>query len=99
MHFTVVFSPSETPDLSYSLCFVPCPVWMQGNHEIVNLHPDDPCYVPGDFESLVHKIPHSDYAKNIVLVVHPGGHGTEADLNNLTEEIMNMGFKPNVVRI
>jgi hypothetical protein len=50
MQFTFVFESSEGIDLSYLLCFIPCPVWKKGDFEVINLHPEYPDLKLGDLK-------------------------------------------------
>lgn len=95
MHFTVVFSGQESRDLSYGLVFVPCPIWIRGEREILNLHPDNPHYQRGDLRRLLDEetvVPNLEGQRQAVIVVHPSGHGSSADLASLQEDLRAEGF-------
>lgn len=85
MQFTFVFESKEGQNLSYLLCFIPCPVWKKGNKEIINLHPEFPHFKVGDIKSLLEKENVSDI-KNAVLIIHKCGHATKNDLFNINME-------------
>jgi hypothetical protein len=96
MHFTVVFSGHESCDLSYGLVFIPCPVWIRDEEEILNLHPEDPHYKRGDLRLLLDKEAvasslHEDQ-RRAVIIVHPSGHGSLADVALLQEDLRAEGF-------
>lgn len=97
MHFTIVFTAHESVDLSFSLCFVPCPVWMQGDNMLLNLHPENPAYETGDLKQLLRYLPEQPAGKNVVVIVQPTGHGTAADQHLLVEELKALDFIPQVV--
>ena len=86
MQFTFVFESKEGQNLSYLLCFIPCPVWKKGNKEIINLHPEFPHFKVGDIKSLLEKENVSDI-KNAVLIIHKCGHATKDDLFKISKVI------------
>ena len=96
MHFTLVFTGNESRDLSYGLVFIPCPVWVEGKREVLNLHPDNPHYERGDLRKLLEKASvESNLAegrKQAVVVVHPSGVGSYRDLAALQEDLREEGF-------
>ena len=101
MHFTVVFKSHESVDLSYSVVFTPCPVWMQGTKEVVNVHPDSPHYEPGDLipllESTDIEAKLGDGVRMATIVAHPDGHGTYEYLKALREDLEDHAFEVMVV--
>ncbi len=96
MHFTVVFESHQTYDLSYSLVFIPVPVWKKGNKQIINLHRDWPHYMRGDLTPLMQLEDVEKYLaegrRNAVVVVHATGHATLEDLNTLEADLVEAGF-------
>ncbi len=103
MKFTVVFHTHEACDLSYGLVFIPCPVWIRGETEIINLHPEDPAYRLGDVLRLLEQenIESSlrEGRKECLLVVHETGYGTREDLETLRTDLERAGFTVAVHRI
>lgn len=101
MHFTVIFRSHESVDLSFSLVFTPVPVWMDGDREVVNLHRDNPAYERGDLELLLSRegvmAKLAVGSKDVVLVVHDTGHGTQQDLLNLHADLAQAGFAVGIV--
>jgi hypothetical protein len=100
MKFTVVFESNESYDLSYGLVFIPCPVWIQGKREIINLNPEYPEYKFRSIKRLIEKEGIKEYLlknKKCVVVVHKEGHGTQKDFENLTKDLEEEGFKVNIV--
>jgi endonuclease III len=96
MHFTVVFEGPESEDLSFGLVFLPVPVWVLGDRELLNLHPERPQLQPGAVRRLLalpevaqRPIPTGTTA---TVVVHPTGDGTEDDLNTLEQDLRDAGF-------
>lgn len=96
MHFTLVFSGPEQRDLSYGLVFIPCPVWVTGDREVLNLNPENPHLQSGavarlveqeSLESLLAKGP-----RRCAVVIHPEGNGSEADLATLLQDLSAEGF-------
>jgi hypothetical protein len=102
MHFTVVFESDESHDLSYGLVFIPCPVWMRGDKEIINLHPARPNYEAGDLLPLLKQENLAPLLaagrKNAAIVVHRTGHGTEAQLTLLRKDLEQAGFRVEQIR-
>ena len=94
MHFTLVFDSPEQTDLSYSICFIPCPVWVRGEKEILNLHSDYPDYRNGDLSVLINKekLNSRVKSKKLLIVVHESGHGSTGDLELLENEARDSGF-------
>jgi hypothetical protein len=94
MKFTVVFSSHEQHDLSFGLVFIPCPVWVQGEKEIINLHPETPAYLPGDLKKLLVAVPALNNLPraSCVLVIHPDGYGSQQDYRLLAEDLAKEGF-------
>jgi hypothetical protein len=97
MKFTVVFSSHESCDLSYGLVFIPCPVWMQGEREILNLNPENPYYQPGSVRRLweaerVKTKLLADGMHACTVVIHPVGNGSWQDLHALVADLKAEGF-------
>jgi hypothetical protein len=97
MHFTVVFDGPEHRDLSYGLVLVPCPVWVDGDREILNLHPDDPNLRPGDVKRLLEEESISALLgkgpRKCTVVAHSEGNGSVDDLATLLRDLTEEGFK------
>jgi hypothetical protein len=100
--FTVVFHSSEGVDLSYGLLFVPCPVWSKGESWVVNLNPESPSYQLGSVKKLLGVEPIIEglagSARECLVVVHQVGHGDEAQLHLLQEDLESEGFKVSLCR-
>jgi hypothetical protein len=94
MKFTLTFSSDESTNLSYGLVFIPCPVWIQGKREIINLNPERPDYQKGGLHKLLDLEPilSRQDEKHCVLTVHQEGHGSESDLNMLLEDLKQEGY-------
>lgn len=97
MHFTVNFRSSDVygQDYSYGLVFIPCPVWVRGASEIVNLNPEKPAYRLGSVRELLKHEHLEDVLsdkKEAVIVVHSIGYGTVQDLQLLQNDLINEGF-------
>ncbi|MEY5024805.1 MAG: hypothetical protein RLZZ244_333 [Verrucomicrobiota bacterium] len=103
MKFTVIFPSHESEDLSFGVVFVPCICWIQGNRILLNPHPDRPHYRKGELPLFLDRTntrPLLDPdRKNVVVVAHPVGHGTEKDLQLLQEDLWEAGFDTNLVRL
>ena len=101
MKFTVLFQGDENRDLSFGLCFVPCPVWTRGSQELLNLHPERPDLQPGAVGRLRSLPSLCDEFKsigtNVTVVAHPLGCGTDADLQVLLADLASEGFSASVV--
>ena len=102
MKFTIVFPSHESEDLSIAAVFIPCLVWMQGEHQLLNPHPDYPHYSKGDLKTLLmdsamrQKI--SKHTNKVTVVAHSIGHGGEEDLENLVGDLEKEGFAISIVR-
>ncbi|MBM3454047.1 MAG: hypothetical protein FJX80_02745 [Bacteroidetes bacterium] len=99
MQFTFVFSSKEAHSLCYSLHFAPCPIWYEGNKEVVNLHPKNPTCQEGDVKKLLEVAGITKSPEKVVIVVHPEGHGTNADLQMLLNDLHVLNIKHNVINI
>ena len=101
MKFTVVFPSHESYDLSYGLVFIPCPVWVRGTEEILNLHPERPDYQKGGVRRLFTQekiaIWEKGSKKQCLLIVHQTGHAQQKDLDTLRQDLMEEGFQVNVI--
>lgn len=96
MQFTFVFESAVGEDLSYLLCFIPCPVWKRGDTEIINPHPEYPDFLIGDIETLL-KIEGLKKITAVTIVIHECGHGAQTDLDNILTELKVLGLSYNTV--
>ena len=98
MQFTFVFESKEGNNLSYLLCFMPCPVWKKGDHELINLHPNYPHFRIGDIKTLLEneKI---FINKEVIIVVHDSGHGSKDDLENIIKELTELSIKYKLIEL
>ena len=105
MKFTVILPSHESCDFAYGLVFVPCPIWIQGTREILNLNPESPHYQKGGVRRLIEKenIALSKNTQGIlkcIVVTHANeGHGSEDDLNTLKDDLRDEGFAVEVVSL
>ena len=107
MYFTLIFSDNEHgPKPKYDLAFHPTPVWIKDGEEIINCGRDSgadgwgPEYKVGYLQGLVDKEElDSGTNPSLAICAHPGGHGTEEDLELLLGEIENCGFTATVVTL
>ncbi len=98
MKFTVVFASNESADLSYTLVFTPCPVWVRGERKIANLNPQDPHYRAGGVRQLfaTERIGPKGWIGRpgaCTVVVHPEGHGDWPDLQALVADLRSEGLR------
>lgn len=98
MQFTFVFESFEGTNLSYLLCFIPCPVWKKGDTEIINLHPEYPNIKVGDLKTLI-DIEKITNVEKLAVVIHGSGHGTITDLSIILNELEELDIKYSLVRI
>lgn len=102
MHFTLVFSGPEHRDLSYGLVFIPCPVWVAGDREVLNLDPSNPHLQPGAVARLLEKEALgpllTEGPRRCVVVIHPEGNGSEADLATLLQDLGAERFAVSLAR-
>ena len=101
MHFTINLRGEKTyqDDFSYGLVFIPCPVWVKGAEEILNLNPERPNYVKGSIAKLINSEKLSSKLtgeKEASVLVHHVGHGSDDDLTTLVNDLEEEGFKVNV---
>lgn len=102
MHFTITFESAEDRDYSYGLVFVPCPVWVQGTSQILNLTPENPKYTKGRVRRLLASQPQElseAPAKRCVVIAHASGHGTAEDLNELIRDLEMDAFEVTLLRL
>ena len=98
MQFTFVFESFEGTNLSYLLCFIPCPVWKKGDREFINLHSDNPNLKLGDLKALI-DIEEINMTKKLVVVIHNSGHGSQNDLTIILNELEKLDLKYSLVRL
>jgi hypothetical protein len=101
--FTVVFDTQEAYDLSYGLVFIPCPVWIRGQQEVINLNPEDPAYRPGSVQRLLEQENIESFLlegrRECLLVVHDTGYGSQQDLETLRTDLEDVGYSVAVHRL
>ena len=103
MKFTIVLPSNEASDLSVGCLFIPCLVWTLNRRTINGPHRATPDYLHGDFQRLLEhpkirgKI--ASHSRDVVVVVHPIGNGTEGILEKLLSDVNEAGFNPVVVRL
>jgi len=101
MHFTVLLRSdmSREHNFSFGLVFVPCPVWVRGNEQLLVPDPSTPQYQLGSLGKL---LGHEELgaklegARSAVVVIHDGGLGTSDDLTALVEDLEKEGFSAQV---
>jgi hypothetical protein len=96
MKFTLVFSSHESIDLSVGGLFIPCFGWqIKGRNHFP--HPDYPHYRTDDFQFLINLLRKNEtdleLPKKLVLVIHPIGHGTAADIECLKADVQSSGYE------
>lgn len=96
MKFTLVFSSGEPADLSIGMVFIPCATWVQGKKTILVPNRKTPHYESGYLRRLL-EVPtiakQTEWLeKNLVVVVHPDGHGSARDLERLIQDCQDEGF-------
>jgi hypothetical protein len=103
MYFTIIFlNAPEGPSYSYDLVFHPTPTWFQGHKMILSLSEINNAFkellktIPEEYVEISdgHKV-HSNFAPQgiVKIVCHTGGHASDLDLENLTNEIKECGFE------
>lgn len=101
MKFTIVFPSHESSDLSVAAVFTPCLVWKEGMYQLLIPHPESPHYEKGDlialFKDTAVKQRIAGYTKKVTVIAHSTGHGTEAYLDLLLQDLREEGFEPTVV--
>ena len=100
MNFTLIFHDPDGSN-SFDLQWVPCLCFKVGGEIVFNTSKDrvdssnHPEYVSGDFAAFYKKVfitPPQGRNKKATIVVHPGGYGSEKDLESLTREMKENGF-------
>jgi len=103
MKATLVFKSHESMDLSIGMVFTPCITWRIHRGLILNPHAENPHYLPGDFQRLLHLPIFDDFNRydngKIVVVTHPEGHGTQEYIDLLLDDIKSQGIKFKVIEI
>jgi hypothetical protein len=101
MKFTIVFPSHESSDLSIAAVFIPCLVWMEGKHQLLNPHPKNPHYQKGDLNALFMdtaiKQQIADHTNKVTVVAHSTGHGTQEYLDLLLQDLRDEGFDPSLI--
>ena len=101
MHFTVHLRSEKTyqDDFSYGLVFIPCPVWMKASKQLLNLNPERPDFRPGSVARLIEQEGIGEKligAKQAIILVHPLGHGSIADMVTLQRDLLDNGYSVKV---
>jgi hypothetical protein len=101
MHFTVHLRNEDTyqDDLSYGLVFIPCPVWVKGKDEILNLNPERPDYCKGSISKLIKKEgleKEFTVKRQAVILIHRIGYGSKKDFQTLQEDLIDEGFEVSI---
>jgi hypothetical protein len=97
MHFTVVLraEQDEATNFAYGLVFIPCPVWVRGSDEVLNLNPKVPKYRKGGVRRLLETEGLSTKLKGnrqATVIIHASGHGGKADILALIDDLINERF-------
>jgi len=96
MNFTLVFPNHEGSELTVGLLFIPCAAWVQGSKILVIPDQTTPHYQQGSLGRLLNLAEFTPKlkgrAKNIVLIIHNTGHGTEEDLSSLIADCKLEGY-------
>jgi hypothetical protein len=87
MRFSLIFeNNAEGYGSSYDLIFAPCPCWVQGNYEILNMNPESPELLPGSVNRLIEK-EKLGFVKKCIVIVHSVGQGDEKSLKQLMRDL------------
>lgn len=98
MRFSLVFENHEEGiGASYDLLFAPCPIWVLGDHHVINLNRDSPYLQPKSVNRLVEK-EKLQYVKKCAIIVHNIGHGGEKDLHLIEDDLKDLGMSYRVIR-
>lgn len=102
MKFTVVFTSTESTDLSYGLVFLPAPVWVRGDRKVLSLNPENPHYQLGSIRRLLTEqritLPRSaERPSPCTVVIHPIGHGDWFDLQALLQDLSVERFRVTLI--
>lgn len=102
MKATIVFPSHESDDLSVGGIFIPCFSWQIGKKNYVP-HSGFPYYRLGDFDYLLKlvdfRLSGDAFARKVVVVIHPNGHGVQKDIENLFNDIQMNGFEYKAVKL
>ena len=93
MHFTLFFEESNA-DVStiYQMVYTPCVTWYKNGSELFVASHRGQYFEKGDFLDLIN-LENIEGPRQVAIIVHQGGHGTESDLNALIDEIKGFGLK------
>lgn len=102
MKFTIVFTTGESADISIGMVFIPCAAWVQGSRTLVVPNRKTPHYELGYLRTLLElpsiaAVLRPRLEKDLVLVIHSCGHGSQDDLANLLLDCKTEGFTVQVV--
>jgi hypothetical protein len=102
MKFTLVFTTGESADISIGMVFIPCAAWVQGSRTLVVPNRKTPHYELGYLRTLltlpsIAAVLRPGFQKDIVLIIHPCGHGSQVDLAKLLLDCKAEGFTVQVV--
>ena len=97
MHFEITLRNKNNlaQHLSYGLVFIPSPVWIKGDEQLINLNPSSPMYQLGSVKKLLDKENlkfNLEDNNEAVIVVNQVGHGVEEDMDNLNDDLAANGF-------
>ena len=103
MHFGIVLikenNYSESQEFYYSLQFLPVPIILKQNKQILNLNPSSPQYKLGSMRKLIEKENlkfNSEDNNEAVIMIKDKGHGTKQDLRELKSDLKSNGFNVKV---
>lgn len=93
MRFSVIFENNqEGIGASYDLLFAPCPIWVAGKKEIINLNPSEPVLNSDCVIKLI-ECENLHDIKKCIIVVHSIGHAGLDSLNILKSALEVEGIK------
>lgn len=98
MRVTLVFeNRKEGSGTSYDLLFAPCPIWVTGETEILNLNSQYPYLNPGCVARLVEKENLLQNVKKCVIVIHFVGNGGIESLNIIKRDLEKLNIKYRII--
>ena len=98
MKFTVIFE-HQGSNMTYTLDFIPCPCWMNGEDLLINLNPKSPYY--SDVKEGCKALMQSEGLSlplRATVVVFSAGNGGDADLQALVKDMTSCGIELEILR-
>ena len=92
MHFSLFFQDDNSHILPvYQMAYIPSIIWHKNGEELPVPIKSGPYFQKGDSLELV-RFENIDNSRQVAIIAHEGGHGTNQDFYALIDEIKAAGF-------